>query len=337
MASPDLASTLDQAWEAFERGDLARARKQATKLTRDPENAADAHLLLAACARDEGDPDAALGALAKATECDPDAPTPRLWTAEILSDDPDRLEEALAHARSAAELADDVVERAEALVLGAGLELDLGRRAEALRIVRDLPDDDLTEALRLEVAQLLIAADRSGDAIERLEKILDHTPDLADAWHLLGLAHEAAGDDAGRAKAWLETLRLDRLDEAPPRLEDDAIEDEAEAALEDLPARARELLANVPIIVADAPAKKDVEAGVDPRLLGMFVGDSYRDGTMGQGASPHLTQILLFRRNLERVAEDEETLREELRTTIVHEAGHFFGMTEAELQALGVD
>ena len=54
------------------------------------------------------------------------------------------------------------------------------------------------------------------------------------------------------------------------------------------------------------------------------------------GATPQLTQILLFRRNLERVAQDEEELREEIRTTLLHETGHFFGMSEKDLDEVGL-
>ena len=53
------------------------------------------------------------------------------------------------------------------------------------------------------------------------------------------------------------------------------------------------------------------------------------------GGTPQLTQILLFRRNLERVAQDEEELRDEIRTTLLHETGHFFGMTEKDLDDVG--
>jgi predicted Zn-dependent protease with MMP-like domain len=337
MNDTDFDGALERAWDALERGDLAQARKLAHKLDREDAAAAEPQLLLAACAREEDDPETALVALGAATSRDPAWATPRLWMAEILSDDPERLEEALAHARAAAERGQDSVERADALILAAGLELDLGRRKEALRTVEELPEDELPAPLALEVAQLQLSLDRPAEAAKRAEALVADEPELADAWHVLGLARDALGDRAGCAQAWLETLRLDRLEGEGPRLEGQAIENEAEEALAELPPRARELLANVPIIVADAPAKQDVEAGVDPRLLGMFVGDSYRDGLTGQGTSPHLTQILLFRRNIERVADDEESLREELRTTIVHEAGHFFGMTEAELTALGLD
>ncbi len=45
---------------------------------------------------------------------------------------------------------------------------------------------------------------------------------------------------------------------------------------------------------------------------------------------------MLFRRNLERAAHDEDELREEIRTTLLHETGHFFGLDDAALEALGL-
>ena len=102
------------------------------------------------------------------------------------------------------------------------------------------------------------------------------------------------------------------------------------------PENLRSLLSNVPIVVAEVPADADVATGLDPRLLGLFSGTPHAEagGVMGHA---QLTEILLFRRNLERAAPDEETLREEVRVTLLHEAGHFFGLDEAALTRLGLD
>ena len=40
--------------------------------------------------------------------------------------------------------------------------------------------------------------------------------------------------------------------------------------------------------------------------------------------------------NLERFADDEETLRDELRMTLLHETGHFFGLDDDALEAQGM-
>jgi len=49
-----------------------------------------------------------------------------------------------------------------------------------------------------------------------------------------------------------------------------------------------------------------------------------------------LTQILIFRRNLERMAGSDDELREEIRTTLIHETGHFFGLSDEDLEGIGL-
>ena len=74
--------------------------------------------------------------------------------------------------------------------------------------------------------------------------------------------------------------------------------------------------------------------GFDPRLLGLFQGTPMpEDGAL----APSVTNILLFKRNLERFAEDEEHLAEEVRITVLHETAHYFGLDEDDLAAIGLD
>jgi predicted Zn-dependent protease with MMP-like domain len=47
--------------------------------------------------------------------------------------------------------------------------------------------------------------------------------------------------------------------------------------------------------------------------------------------------IVLYRRNLERIAWDRQRLVEELRITVFHEIGHFLGLDEDDLEARGLD
>jgi predicted Zn-dependent protease with MMP-like domain len=160
---------------------------------------------------------------------------------------------------------------------------------------------------------------------------------VADAWYGLGLAAEAAGDEEGKRSAWLRVLSSDeRQPLEEPLLPEAEMEGAAEAALAELPARARTLIENVPIVIADLPAVEDVRQGLDPRLLGLFEGGALPDAS-AVGGPPQLSRIVLFRKNLERVAADEDELREEIRTTLLHETGHFFGMSEEDLEEVGLD
>ena len=55
------------------------------------------------------------------------------------------------------------------------------------------------------------------------------------------------------------------------------------------------------------------------------------------GQPPHLECVLLFKRNIERDARTVEEVDQEIRTTLLHETGHFFGLDEEDLEGLGLD
>jgi predicted Zn-dependent protease with MMP-like domain len=163
--------------------------------------------------------------------------------------------------------------------------------------------------------------------------------EMAEAWHALGCAASDLGDEAEAIAAWKRTWTLDTApgagEDTGQRLSEAEVAAIAEQALGELPDRARKLLKDVPIVIADQPAESDVEAGVDPRALGLFAGTAYPDASH-LGGQPGLTQILIFRRNLERVVGSEEELREEIRATLLHETGHFFGLDDDELEGMGL-
>ena len=106
------------------------------------------------------------------------------------------------------------------------------------------------------------------------------------------------------------------------------------ASVDKLPEQIRKLIANVPVIAADYPSAELVADGTDPRVLGLFSGIPNGDKPT-IGGVPHLDTILLFQRNLERVAMSREELEHEIEMTVVHEAGHFFGLSDEQLEAIG--
>jgi len=337
MQSPDAA--LEAAWEALEAGDLAAARQRATGLEAD---APDTLLLLAACFREESDPARALELLRRAAVADPEWATPELWMAELLATEPETMEEAQRHAERALDLAEEEEEYLSALALKAGLEAELGELDEAKRTLADLPPPDVVLGdlpLALEIAELHQAVGEADVAVQRLKTLTAALPDEADAWYGLGCAAAELDDEEQLRTAWKRTWTLDAAPRDEPddevRLDDDTVSAVAERALAELPDRARALLRDVPIIVAELPAEVDVAAGLDPRALGLFTGTAHPD-MPHVGGQPGLTQIVLFRRNIERIAEDEDAMLEELRVTLLHETGHFFGLDEAELEGAGL-
>jgi predicted Zn-dependent protease with MMP-like domain/predicted Zn-dependent protease len=347
MRDPEITTqepqaALDAAWEALEAGDVALARRRAKGLDAD---APDTLLLLAACAREEGEAAQALELLRRTVKADPEWATPELWIAELLAMQAETMEEAQQHAERALDLAEEEDEYLSALALKAGLEAELGELDEAKRTLSDLPPPDVLLGdlpLALEIAELHQAVGEADVAVQRLKTLTTAHPEEADAWYALGCAAAELDDEQDMRAAWKRAWALDSAPregdghvEETPRLDEETVSSVAEQALAELPDRARALLRDVPIIVAELPAEADVDTGLDPRALGLFTGTAYPD-MPHVGGQPGLTQIVLFRRNIERIAEDEDELREEIRTTLLHETGHFFGLDEAELEGAGL-
>lgn len=351
---------LEEGWTALEQGRVDDARRAAEAVLVGDPAAPDALLLSAACDREDGDDDGARETLERAAAADPDWSTPELWIGELLARDPERLDEALRHARRALDLAEEEDDFLAALALKADLELELDRPTEARQTLRGLPPPELPLGdpfMTIDLAHLLIEAGAADEARVRLERLVAAEPELADAWHMLGQACETLGDEDGKRAAWIKTRELDLAATDPveavdvsadpsPSLTEDELVAIAEEALQGIPDELRGLLKDVPIVVAEVPAAADVAVGLDPRLLGLFHGTPHADRG-GFGEPPVLTEIVLFRRNLERTAamavpggsneERQEILRDEVRTTMLHEAGHFFGLDEEALARMGLD
>ena len=115
-------------------------------------------------------------------------------------------------------------------------------------------------------------------------------------------------------------------------------EDLVVEAIDGLPDDILRLLDNVEIVVADAPSAAQLaEAGVldkDELLLGLYEGIPLTDRTSGYGmVLPD--KISLFQGALESVCPDAETLRREVRVTVIHELAHHFGISDRRLRELG--
>lgn len=111
---------------------------------------------------------------------------------------------------------------------------------------------------------------------------------------------------------------------------------EINATLASLPHKLHEKAADLPVTYEKRPSRALVKSGLDPDLLGLFVGEAFPDGEAGAVDLP--PQILLFLENLWDFAEgDEEVFREEVRTTYLHELGHYLGLDEDGLFERGLE
>jgi len=103
---------------------------------------------------------------------------------------------------------------------------------------------------------------------------------------------------------------------------------EIEATLAALPKPLREQAQQLPVTFERVPNAGLQADGIEPDTLGLFTGAEFADA----GATVLPSQIILFLENLWEFAEGDETVfREEIRTTFLHELGHFFGLDENDL------
>jgi predicted Zn-dependent protease with MMP-like domain len=108
------------------------------------------------------------------------------------------------------------------------------------------------------------------------------------------------------------------------------------AAQRQLPPELRTHARGVAVHYETTPAADVVAEGFPPDILGLFTGDSH--GSEFAQDNPAPPQILLYLDNLWDFAEqDVEIFREEVRTTYLHELGHYFGWDEDDLTARGLD
>jgi predicted Zn-dependent protease with MMP-like domain len=110
-----------------------------------------------------------------------------------------------------------------------------------------------------------------------------------------------------------------------------------EAALAEVPPPFDEMLAEVPIEVRNRPTREQLRlANVKPGglLLGLYVGRPRTQRSVEEsGTMPDVIHI--FQEAIEQVSHSEQDLIRQVRTTVLHEIGHHFGMDEEDLEALG--
>ncbi len=109
--------------------------------------------------------------------------------------------------------------------------------------------------------------------------------------------------------------------------------------LDALPADLRGAVENVAILLEEEPTPEQRRVlGLPPEesLYGMFEGPTRAEQSRGSIAWP--ARILLFRRPLEAdFGHDPFRLRAEIRRTLLHELGHYFGLSEEGLSRLGLE
>jgi predicted Zn-dependent protease with MMP-like domain len=107
-------------------------------------------------------------------------------------------------------------------------------------------------------------------------------------------------------------------------------------ALASIPRRFRKALSNLVIVVEDEPSPQlleEMEIEPPDTLLGLYQGTPLTERHSGYGNTLP-DRILLFQGPIERESEDEDDLVVAVGETLIHEIGHYFGLSEEEIEAI---
>ena len=105
-------------------------------------------------------------------------------------------------------------------------------------------------------------------------------------------------------------------------------DDHVRAALDSLSPELARALRNVAVVVED-------ENPEDPDLFGLYEGVPLPERGDEAGSLPD--RIAIYRRPLEEEFPDPRDLEREIRITVLHELGHYFGLDEDRLEELGYE
>jgi predicted Zn-dependent protease with MMP-like domain len=152
--------------------------------------------------------------------------------------------------------------------------------------------------------------------------------------------HEGRYERAEEFFVGAERLQPD-LYPRPFRVSEEDFHKAAEEAVFSLPEPFRRYIGSCPIVIEDLPDPSVYQThGESPALLGLFLGtpstEPGHSPTLGTAPKFAMECILLFKRNLEKVARTREELIEQVQITVKHEIGHYLGLDEEAVERLGL-
>jgi len=106
-----------------------------------------------------------------------------------------------------------------------------------------------------------------------------------------------------------------------------------EEALDSLPQEFRTRIHNVAVLVEDVPANQLAPKAGQPRqlLLGIFHGiPTTQKSIFNLPSGPD--HVVLYQKNIEAICSGDAEVREQIRRTVIHELGHYFGLDEEHLK-----
>ena len=103
-----------------------------------------------------------------------------------------------------------------------------------------------------------------------------------------------------------------------------------------IPTRFRREIKNLALVVEAEPSPEllgEMEIQPPDSLYGLYQGTPLPERTWGYGNTLP-DRITLFQRPIEKDCEDEDEIRAVIGETLIHEVGHYFGLSEEEIEEI---
>ncbi len=334
---------LDQAMEASHGGRTEEALAWLDQALLAHPEGAEAHNGRGEILWDEGKIEEALHEFERSLQADPKFVTAHLNRAELVVEDLSEFERAV-------ELCDEMLAgkpdlprldratEAEVYYLKAKAVFYLDDLEGALFLVRRaLKTGGDVSIYRAFEGQILFELGRFSDAKRALDAAIALDPDSGHAIYHIGLVLErlGSGEDAQRAFAKANALDPERYP-VPTQVDEEFFRQAAAEAIDNLPRSIREYVEDVPVLVEDFPSEDMIATeSVSPQILGLYVGTPKTEAE-GAAQPQDLTRVILFKSNLEKVCSSRDDLVEQIQVTVRHEIGHHLGLSEEDLERLGL-
>lgn len=218
---------------------------------------------------------------------------------------------------------------------------DLGQAKNALERAEQVLQVDRENAeARYERAVALFELCRFTEAKVAFALVKDDAERGAHAHHHLGLLLERERQWKQAEDHFALARKLAPTEFSAPHLvSKEAFELEVAKAVADLPLDMRHDLRGIPVIAEELPNSADLISGdppLSPAILGLFRGPPLGE-PCSAASHPPCRSVVLYRRNLARVAKTHEELLHQIRVTLLHEIGHLRGEDDLELAARGLE
>jgi len=109
-----------------------------------------------------------------------------------------------------------------------------------------------------------------------------------------------------------------------------------EEALLEIPRRFRKAMTNVAVVVEEEPPPdllEEMEIEPPDSLFGLYQGTPLPERSWSYGNTLP-DRISIYQRPIEEACEDDEEIMNCVAETVIHEFGHYFGMSEEEIEAI---